>query len=376
MTGVQFRKANRGDLDNLLMLEEACFQSDRLSRRSFRHWIEAPHGILFVAESNGGLLGYGLVWCHRGTRLARLYSLAVYSASRGTGVARQLLEQLESAAAECGHFFMRLEVAKSNLAAIGLYQRLGYTVFGEYRHYYEDDSDALRMQKKIQRFDTSTLERPIPWYCQTTQFTCGPAALMMAMAGLDTNIQLDQATELDIWREATTIYMTSGHGGCHPVGLGLAAQSRGFDVEVYLNTRDPLFLDGVRSADKKSVMETVHNRFLEKAREQQMDIVYADIDQSQIKDWLQAGYGVLVLISSYRLDRRKSPHWVTVTNIDEHCMYVHDPDNSALNQQAFDCQHVPIAREDFAMMSSFGVARLRTAIAIRKPPAGSKAPTR
>lgn len=361
---VRCRRAGKTDLDGLLRLEEACFASDRLSRRSFRHWLQAPHGILLVAERDGALLAYGLVWCHRGTRLARLYSLAVDPQLRGQGVASNLLSALEEETARRGRLFMRLEVAVGNTAAIRLYERAGYRVFGAYRHYYDDDSDALRMQKTIRRFAAAALPVRIPWYPQTTEFTCGPAALMMAMAGLGAQVSLEQSTELDIWREATTIYMTSGHGGCHPVGLALAAAERGFTAEVYLNTASPPFLDGVRSEDKKQVMATVHNQYIKRAGERGVAVVYSDVDLQRIERWLQAGCGVLVLISTYRLDGRKCPHWVTVTGIDEQCLYVNDPDTGKGNRRALDCQHVPIAREDFARMASFGSARLRTAVAI------------
>ena len=41
---------------------------------------------------------------------------------------------------------------------------------------------------------------------------------------LDPGLTLDRTLELRVWREATTIFMTSGHGGCGPDGLALAAE--------------------------------------------------------------------------------------------------------------------------------------------------------
>jgi predicted double-glycine peptidase len=295
-----------------------------------------------------------------------LYSLAIHPEQRGRGLASQLLDELENTAAELGRLYMRLEVADSNKAAIKLYQNRDYRVFGEYSHYYDDDSDALRMQKTIRRAKETELVRHTPWYQQTTEFTCGPAALMMVMASLDNNLMPSQLLELDLWREATTIFMTSGHGGCHPIGLGIAAAKRGFSACVYVNTTKPLFLDGVRSQAKKAIMTTVHEQFVEKATAQGVEINYTDLSQTQVDDWLNSGYGVLMLISTYRLDGKKAPHWVAVTHIDDRCIYVHDPDLDAEVQMPIDCQHVPIARGDFGKMSAFGATRLRTAIAIKK----------
>ena len=364
---IRYRIAQVEDLDLLVDIEERCFSADKLSRRSMRHWIKAGHGILLLVEVNGVAAGYGLVWCHRGTRLARLYSLAVLSEYRGRGLAAALLAELERHAAQRGRLFMRLEVANVNVAAIGLYERAGYRVFGEYADYYDDHSTALRMQKTIQRLGGGGSRRQTPWYAQTTEFTCGPAALMMAMASLDAKLMPSQPLELDLWREATSIFMTSGHGGCHPLGLALAAARRDFEVDVTLSTRDALFVEGVRSAEKKTVLGVVHRQFEERCRgESRVRVHYLEVEQRQIIDWLQGGYAVVVLISTYRLDGKKSPHWVTLTGYDEHCFYLHDPDLSEHDQLAIDCQHVPIARDDFAHMSVFGANRLRTALALRK----------
>lgn len=375
-----FRLATLSDLDALDELEQQSFDNDRLSRRSLRHWIKAHHGVLLLAENEQGLLGYGLVWLHKGTGLARLYSLAVSKRARGQGVGATLLSRLEKQAAEQGRIFMRLEVAKTNASAIKLYESQGYRVFGEYCDYYEDHSDALRMQKRIRivRPDgtVSLGFQSIPWYQQTTEFTCGPASLMMAMASQFAASDSDNAAtarwlfsqeeELDIWREATTIFMTSGHGGCHPLGLALSARQRGFEAEVYINTEKPLFTESVRSEEKKKIISLVHQQFLDKATEKGVSVVYQDVSQGILSDWLTSGYAVLVLISTYRLDGKKTPHWVCLTHIDEHCLYVHDPDLTLNEQLPLDCQHLPIARDDFEKMSAFGAERLRTAIAIRR----------
>lgn len=364
---VTFRRASPDDLDTLEQIENRCFEGDRLNRRSLRNWIKAPHGEFIVALKQDRVVGYGLVWCHKGTRLARLYSLALLPEMRGSGTAARLMRELESATAGRGYLFMRLEVAKSNASAVALYRRSGYRVFGEYHDYYEDHSDALRMQKTIRYLSIDKTQRLTPWYQQTTPFTCGPAALMMAMASLDETRVVDQKQELDIWREATTIFMTTGHGGCHPLGLALAASQRGFSVEVLINTEGPLFLDGVRSAHKKEVLGVVHQQFVEKT-EQDMHIrvMYEEIGQQRISDWLQEGYAVIILISTFRLDGKKAPHWVAVTGIDERCFYVHDPDAGDDSQLAIDNQYLPITREDFDKMSAFGSGRLRTALAIKK----------
>lgn len=375
-SGVRIRPAVPADLDALHDLEKASFDSDRLSRRRLRHWIQAPNREFMVAMEQDRLLGYGLVLFHGATHLARLYSIAIAQDARGKGIAAKLLQALESASVDRQRFFMRLEVAKDNTAAIKLYESAGYVAFGTYEDYYEDHRDALRMQKIIRDAPKRKRGHTVPWYQQTTGFTCGPASLMMAMATLDARRKPDQATELDIWREATTIFMTSGHGGCHPFGLALAAHKRGFDAKIYVNQAGPLFLEGVRDPEKKLIMALVHDQFLDRVNASKIPVLYQDITQLDLEKAIKDGAIVLALVSSYRLDRKKAPHWVTITAYDEACFFVHDPDPSLEEQTGLDCEDLPIARNDFSRMSQFGKDKLRTAVVISAPGSRGAARTR
>ena len=365
-SSITIRDVELRDADALFAIEQECFHVDRLSIRRFRHWVRARNRVFLVAEEDGRLLGYGLAFLHQGTRLSRLYSLAVSPRARGRGLAKLLLQKIEAAAVDQGRLFMRLEVASDNVSAIGLYQNLGYQLFGTYLDYYEDHKDALRMQKRIRYIPKNLLQNAVPWYQQNTDFTCGPASLMMAMAGLDKKNKLDLELELDIWREATTIYMTSGHGGCHPVGLALAAQKRGFKTSVYINRKTPLFVESVRNPHKKELLVTVDKQFRKKAKAQNVKIHQREVSQTLIEKWLSQGAAIVILISTYRMDGKKTPHWVTVTGMDDVCMYVHDPDPTEGSQIEFDCQNIPIARGDFDKMSAFGAERLRTAVVLQK----------
>ncbi|ABG42656.1 GCN5-related N-acetyltransferase [Paraglaciecola sp. T6c] len=365
---VSIRNARVNDIAQLVELENASFQSDRLSQRRFMHWLKATdsHRVFMVATDGENVLAYGLVIMRKGTRLARLYSIAVSITAQGMGVGRKLLLALEQQTLEQDKLFMRLEVATNNIGAIKLYESLGYRSFGTYANYYEGSIDALRMQKPIrQSLSLQTLPE-YPWYQQTTEFTCGPSSLMMAMANLNGELDMSQSLELDIWRQATTIFMTSGHGGCHPIGLALAAHSLGFEVTAYVNTKAPLFIDGVRSEHKKYIMQAVDRQFLQRAEAQGIKMIYTDPDVKALQKGLSKGAAVISLISTYQLDGKKIPHWVTVTHIDEDCLYLHDPDPDDLHPQPMDCQHIPIAREDFFSMSAFGKSKLRTALLITK----------
>ena len=105
----------------------------------------------------------------------------------------------------------------------------------------------------------------------------------MAM-GLDPGMPRDRLLELDIWREATTIFMQAGHGGTHPIGMALAMRRRGFHCEVHLNQQGPLFTHGVRLESKREVMALVDEQFNQQAAAAQLPVIHQDVGQQQIAE--------------------------------------------------------------------------------------------
>jgi ribosomal protein S18 acetylase RimI-like enzyme len=146
---VRLRPGAAGDLAALLDLESCCFATDRLSRRSFRHFLASPTAALIVAERAGRLAGYALVLFPPHADQARLYSIAVAPELSGRGVGPLLLQAAERAAARRGRRVMRLEVDDRNTRAISRYRKSGYHLFGRHRDYYEDHGDALRFEKPL-----------------------------------------------------------------------------------------------------------------------------------------------------------------------------------------------------------------------------------
>jgi ribosomal protein S18 acetylase RimI-like enzyme len=247
------RPASIADLDALADMERHCFDCDRISRRQWRHMLKKAHADTLVVEEGEGIAGYVLLLYNQATSVARLYSIAVASSARERGLGRRLVQAGEEAARGQGRAYMRLEVRRDNAASLALFEGLGYRRFGVLDDYYEDHMQALRFEKAL-RPDLQPALARMPFFEQTLEFTCGASSLMMAMKALDPTLELDRTLELRIWREATTIFMTSGHGGCGPFGLALAARHRGFLAEIYVNDPGVPLVDSVRSAEKKEVV--------------------------------------------------------------------------------------------------------------------------
>lgn len=360
------RAAQNADIDVLHRIEMANFEFDRLSKRRFKHWVSASNAIFLVACEDNTVVAYALGISRQGSRCTRLYSIATDQGVRGQKLGEKLLTSLEAKALVKGALFMRLEVAVDNHHAISLYKAQGYKQFAIYKAYYQNKVDALRMQKAIKQVYSQATLSEYPWYPQSTEFSCGPASLMMAAASLKSRIPLNQRSELDIWREATSIYMHSGQAGCHPIGLALAALAYGLQSEVYLNIHQTPFIDSVRSPHKKALLDAVHAQFCDKAKEHGVRIRHEEPSTEELREALTAGKALVCMISTYQFDGKKIPHWVAITHIDDTCLYLHDPD---VNEQdnPMDYQHIPIAIEDFASMATFGKQKLRTCLVLSKP---------
>lgn len=361
------RRAVAADLDRLVAIENSAFAVDRLTRRSLANFIRSARACLLVAERDGGVVGYGLILLRRGTSLARLYSLAVDPTRRRLGIGRYLLAELEQFAVQREYTFMRLEVSPDNVVAVGLLRSAGYRSFGLIHDYYEDHGDALRLEKRIANITLRADSLPVHYYGQTTDFTCGPASLMMAMNALDPGQPMSPLLELQLWREATTIYMLAGTGGCGPHGLALAAWQRGFTAAIHVNQTGPLFLESVRRPEKKAIMARVHDDFVHQLRETDVRIEDSTCSLDDLRGALRAGRIPLVLISTWRFNRSKNPHWVVVSGMDDHFVFIHDPEVDDLaGQWPLDNQYLPVVHHDFQRMSQFGQSCLRAAVIIGK----------
>jgi hypothetical protein len=213
------------------------------------------------------------------------------------------------------------------------------------------------------------LEHAPPYFHQTTEFTCGPACVMMALAWADPSLRPSPALEFRLWREATTIFMSSGHGGCEPYGLAVTLRRHGVFPEIHVSAPPPYFLDTVRSEDRRRVMRLTQQEFQREAGELGIATHLTPLGESALIAALDKGASAIVLVAGYHMVRRRVPHWVFAFGHEGRYILVHDPAARG------DDNGVPIAAETyavprtmFAQMTRFGRDNLNATILIRKGP--------
>ena len=184
-----------------------------------------------MAQDHTGLAGNAIVLFRPRSVIARLYSIAVAPAMSGRGVGTMLLAAAEAAALARGCRAIRLEVHVTNHAAIARYRKSGYREFGRLRRYYEDGGDALRFEKRL---DAARAQGGAALHPPDHRVHLRPG-LHDDGAGLGRSRfkPAPAALEFQLWREATTVFASSGPGGCEPYGMAVALRRRG------LHARDP-----------------------------------------------------------------------------------------------------------------------------------------
>ncbi|MCA1767479.1 MAG: GNAT family N-acetyltransferase/peptidase C39 family protein, partial [Idiomarina sp.] len=193
MTGkrLELMSAKAVHLDAVSAIETATFPDDAISKRSFRRFIESPTADFQVLLVDEKVIGYTVILYRNNTNLARLYALVVEESCRSLGHGRRLLQAAEDLADERHSLFLRTEVATSNAVAQELLNSEGFRAIELREAYFppsaSQSTDALVLQKLLPRYEmgedsgVGATEEYVPMLTQSTEFTCGPASLLMAM---------------------------------------------------------------------------------------------------------------------------------------------------------------------------------------------------
>lgn len=124
-------------------LEKACF-SMPWSYAELKRTLEIPLYHMTAVVDGGTLVGY--CGFHAFKPEGYILNVAVLPSRRREGIASLMLQAMEASARGMELEFLSLEVRRSNLAAIALYEKHGYRPVGIRPDYYEQPAeDALIM---------------------------------------------------------------------------------------------------------------------------------------------------------------------------------------------------------------------------------------
>lgn len=143
------RRAGKGDLTGIMVLEQEAFGSQSFPREMIDRLISDTEVQTLVIE-DAVIIAYSMVRLSPEYETAEVLSLAVARSHRHRGLGRKLIVSMEDLAVEGGFMTLMLCVRLDNAEAANLYLSQGYRVLARLRGYYEDGADANMMVKHME----------------------------------------------------------------------------------------------------------------------------------------------------------------------------------------------------------------------------------
>lgn len=142
---LRIRQFESKDLGAISEIEQLSFK-DPFPAYFLSQLADANPSTFLVATTGDEIVGYAVI--DRWPDQEHLVSIAVTPKHRKTGVGQALLDHLIGRL-DTGS--LKLEVRRSNEAAIELYRKNGFVRTGVAHSYYTDGEDAIQMEKAIQK---------------------------------------------------------------------------------------------------------------------------------------------------------------------------------------------------------------------------------
>jgi ribosomal-protein-alanine N-acetyltransferase len=140
----EIRRVEALDAPGVYAVERACFH-DPYPSKFLNDLIETERDRFFVAVDDGDIIGYAVA--SASGEEGHVVSVAVDPRHRRRRIGSALLSAVTERLAKEGVRQIHLEVRKGNAGAISFYQRMGYQISSEIRHYYADGEGAWVLRR-------------------------------------------------------------------------------------------------------------------------------------------------------------------------------------------------------------------------------------
>ena len=134
MMNLEIKKMTSSHIEEIAKLEKECFASP-WSEDGLKSELDNNFARFFVALCDGKIVGY--IGSHNVLGEVYITNVAVFPEFRRNGVGKTLVEHLVDQMKNESAEFVTLEVRKSNLNAVSLYEKCGFQKVGERKNFYE-----------------------------------------------------------------------------------------------------------------------------------------------------------------------------------------------------------------------------------------------
>ncbi|MEM3699603.1 MAG: ribosomal protein S18-alanine N-acetyltransferase [Candidatus Bathyarchaeia archaeon] len=137
-------------LDELYKIETECFNREAFSKQHIANLLTDYNCISLVAKINDKIVGFiiGMIHAERNVLTGHILTIDVSPAYRRRGIAQRLLQKIEEIFKEKSVKSCCLEAREDNMAALRLYQKLGYRQVAKLEYYY-GDAHGIYLRKDL-----------------------------------------------------------------------------------------------------------------------------------------------------------------------------------------------------------------------------------
>jgi len=144
------RPATPDDLDAVVAVEDRVHLAP-WSRANFEGELAKPYSTTWLLtddETDSKIYGYAVFWAL--DEAVEILNIAVDLEYRGLGFAKFIMQSIIRDGLKRGAKRLILDVRKSNLPAVGLYQRAGFAITQYRKGFYSNGEDAYHMTLELE----------------------------------------------------------------------------------------------------------------------------------------------------------------------------------------------------------------------------------
>ena len=170
----------------------------------------------------------------------------------------------------------------------------------------------------------------IPYYAQSSEFSCGPACVLMIFKYFNNHLKLNRTLEFEVWRQCNMI----GVRGTDPFGIAVPLLDAGHEVHLLTQRRDTINPDLWRSKLREyrftpedaelAVFGIAENR--KRALNRGLTVRYSRLTVERVAKYFNEEFIPIALVHMGVVHQLDIPHWVVVTDAgDDHMIAFNDP---------------------------------------------------
>ena len=169
----------------------------------------------------------------------------------------------------------------------------------------------------------------VPFYAQSSEFTCGPACILMVFQFFRRRRKPSRSLEFEVWRQCNMI----GAKGADPFGLSVPLLDAGHRVHLATRDKKTVNLDLWKRRPRENPLSTEGLRLArfgmaenrKRALRRGLTVEHTALTVERIERSFSEGFLPVALVHMGLVHQLDIPHWVVVTEMGENEIRFNDP---------------------------------------------------